>query len=250
MFIKSEYKTLTMTKQLYLNDSFLKECDATVLSIKDGKYVVLDQTVFYPKSGGQAQDEGMLRTVDGREVKVIFVGKSEKEISHEVQPEGVLKEGDKVHCMIDWNRRYTLMRMHTAAHLLSALMHNDAGVLITGNELQPDKSRMDFDLESFDAELMKKYIAHANVCIKKKIPVKTYFLPREEAFKIPGIVKLAHVFPPEEKELRIVEIEGIDIEADGGTHVNNLEEIGEIVFLKIENKGKGRKRVYYTLTPL
>ncbi len=236
-----------MTLALYLKDSFLRECEATVVSVKDGKYVVLDHTVFYPKSGGQAQDEGSFKTSDGQEVKVVFVGKFGEEISHEVQPEGVLKEGDKVHCSIDWNRRYTLMRMHTSAHLLSALMYKDAGVLITGNELQPDKSRMDFDLETFDAELMKKYIAQANEAIKQKIPVKTYFLPKEDAFKIPGVVKLAHAFPPDIKELRIVEIEGIDIEADGGTHVNNLAEIGEIVFLKIENKGKGRKRVYYTL---
>ncbi|MBI4147963.1 alanyl-tRNA editing protein [Candidatus Woesearchaeota archaeon] len=232
---------------LYLADSYLKECDSTVVSISDSKFVTLDQTVFYPKSGGQANDEGKLRTSDGREVKVIFVGKVEGVVSHQVQPEGVLKDGDNVHCSIDWERRYKLMRMHTAAHLISALMYTDSGVMITGNELQPDQSRMDFDFEKMDAEMMKSFIAKANEKIKQGVPVKTYYLPREEAFKIPGIVKLAHVFPPEEKQLRIVEIEGIDIEADGGTHVNNLSEVGEIVFLKVENKGKGRKRVYYTL---
>ncbi len=236
-----------MTSALYLTNSYTKECSATVLSVKDGKFVILDQTVFYPKSGGQANDEGVIKTSDGREVKVMFVGKFDGQISHQVEPGNVLNEGDKVQCIIDWSKRYKLMRMHTAAHLLSAIMNKEANVLITGNELQPDQSRMDFDFEKMDAELMKGFIAKANDSIKKNIAVKTYFLPREEALKIQGIVKLAHVFPPEEKELRIVEIEGVDIQADGGTHVNNLSEIGEIVFLKVENKGKERKRVYYTL---
>ncbi|MBI4017232.1 MAG: alanyl-tRNA editing protein [Candidatus Aenigmarchaeota archaeon] len=236
-----------MTTALYLADSYAKECSATVLSVKDGKFIVLDQTIFYPKSGGQANDEGIMKTADGREVKVIFVGKFDVQISHQVEPENVLKESDKVTCTIDWERRYKLMRMHTAAHLLSAIMYANSKVMITGNELQPDQSRMDFDFEKMDAELMKQYISKANDAIKKNIPVKTCFLPRGEALKIPGVVKLANVLPPEEKELRIVEIEGIDVQADGGTHVNNLSEIGEIVFLKVENKGKGRKRVYYTI---
>lgn len=236
-----------MNPAIYLTDSYQKECTAIVQSVKDGKFIILEQTVFYPKSGGQANDEGVIKTSDGREVKVVFVGKFEGKISHQVEPENVLKEGDKVTCTINWERRYKLMRMHTAAHLLSAIMYTDSGVMITGNELQPDQSRMDFDFEKMDAELMKGFIAKANESIKKNIAVKTYFLPREEALKIPGVVKLASVLPPEEKELRIVEIEGIDLQADGGTHVKNLSEIGEIVFLKVENKGKGRKRVYYSL---
>src|SRR3989344_4630266 len=123
-----------MTTALYLADSYAKECAANVLFLKDGKFVVLDQTVFYPKSGGQANDTGIIRTNDGREVKVIFVGKFDGQISHQVQPENVLKEGDKVHCIIDWDRRYKLMRMHTSAHLLSAVINKESGVLITGNE--------------------------------------------------------------------------------------------------------------------
>jgi misacylated tRNA(Ala) deacylase len=238
-----------MQDHLFLYDSYLKEFDAKVKSVKEGKFVVLDQTVFYPVSGGQANDIGVLRTGDGREVKVVFVGKFEGVISHQVEPENVLREGDVVHGVIDWDRRYKLMRMHTATHLFSAIMYNDSKVITTGNELQPDKSRMDFNFETMDSEMIQKYIQRANDEIKKNIVVKTYFLPREKALKIEGIVKLAVAYPPDVSEWRIVEIEGIDIEADGGTHVKNLSEIGEIVFLKTENKGKGRKRVYYTVKP-
>src|SRR3989338_4764046 len=122
-----------MTSAIYLTDSYQKECTATVISVKDGKFVILDQTVFYPKSGGQANDEGVINTSAGREVKVIFVGKFDGQISHKVEPENVLKEGDKVTCIVNWERRYKLMRMHTAAHLLSAIMNKETNVLITGN---------------------------------------------------------------------------------------------------------------------
>ena len=234
-----------MTNAMYLEDSYLRECDASVVSIKDEKYVVLDQTVFYPKGGGQPWDTGKL-IKDQETFNVVYVGKFSGEISHEVDHAG-LKEGDKVHCVLDWERTYKLMRSHTAAHILASLLCNGTGALVTGNQLEEDKIRFDFNLEKFDPEILKEYIERANELFGKDIPVKWYELPREEALKIPGLIKMAEAFPPDIPRLRVVEIVGIDMQADGGTHVKNLKEVGGINVLKTENKGKQNRRVYFPL---
>ncbi len=234
-----------MTKTLYLEDSYLRECDAEVVSITDGKYVVLDQTVFYPKGGGQPWDTGKM--VRGAETfKVVYVGKFSGEISHEVDRSG-LEVGDKVHCILDWERRYKLMRSHTAAHLLASVLCSETGALITGNKLGIEKSRFDFSLENFDREALKNYVSKVNEILKRDISVRWYELPRSEAMKIPGVVKMAEAMPPDIPVLRIVEIEGIDVQADGGTHVKSLREVGQIEFLKAENKGRNNRRVYFRL---
>jgi len=232
-------------KALYLEDSYLKECDATVVSIKDGRYVVLDQTVFYPTGGGQPCDIGKI--MKGDEVyNVVYVGKFSGEISHEVDLVG-LEDGDKVHCVLDWTRRYKLMRSHTAAHVFASLLCRGTGALVTGNQLEEEKVRFDFSLEKFDREILKEYMDKANDFFKKDIPVKWYELSREEALKIPGVVKMAEAFPPDIPYLRIVEVVGVDKQADGGTHVKNLREVGQIILLKAQNKGKNNRRVYFKL---
>ena len=236
-----------MTRALYLEDSYLKECDATVVSVKNGKYVILDQTIFYPKGGGQPWDTGkMIR--NGEVFNVVYVGKFSGEISHEVDHAG-LKPGDRVHCVLDWERRYRLMRSHTAAHVFASLICNETGALVTGNELGLDKIRFDFSLEGLNRELILKYVERANELFKKDIPVRAYWLPREEALKIPGVIKMAKALPPNIPKLRIVEIVGVDKQADGGTHVKNLREVGQIEFLKAVNKGKKNKRVYFRIVP-
>lgn len=234
-----------MTELLYLKDSYLKECDARVIEVHDGKYIVLDTTVFYPQGGGQPYDTGVL-TCNGQEYKVIFVKKIGEHVSHEVDTPG-LNVGDTVHGIIDWERRYLLMRIHTAMHVLSSVFHKETGALISGNQIDPEKSRIDFTLENFDREKIQQYANHANELIKQNKQTKVSFMKREEAMKIPGMVKLAGALPPNIDVLRIVEIEGIDIQADGGTHVKNTSEIGEIVILSFENKGKSNRRVYFTL---
>lgn len=235
-----------MTEALYLQDSYLRECDATVRSVSQDKYVVLDQTVFYPKGGGQPWDTG--RILRGSETfPVVYVGKFSGETSHEVAAPG-LQQDDKVHCVLDWDRRYKHMRSHTAAHLLTSILCQETGALITGNALGVDRSRFDFNLENFDRSIFLQYIAKANELLRRDIPVKTYELPREEAMKIPGVVRMAAAFPPDIPRLRIVEIENIDRQADGGTHVRNLHEVGQIEFLKAENKGHNNRRVYFRLT--
>jgi misacylated tRNA(Ala) deacylase len=235
-----------MTKALYLADSYLKQCDATVASVKDGKYVVLNQTIFYPKGGGQPSDTGKIVKEDAN-YNVVYVGKFSGEISHEVDRTG-LKEEDKVHCILDWERRYKLMRSHTAAHVFASLLCTGTGALVTGNQLEEDKIRFDFSLEKFDPEILKQYIDRTNELSRKDVPVKWYELPREEALKIPGVVKMAEAFPPDIPYLRIVEIVGVDKQADGGTHVKNLKEVGQVRVLKTENKGKHNRRVYFTLS--
>jgi len=231
-------------KALYLEDSYLKEFEAKVEEVKDGRYVVLDRTGFYPNSGGQPHDLGVMEK-DGKEYRVLFVGKFSGKISHEVE-EG-LAAGDKIKCRIDWDRRYKLMRMHTATHILASVLYKSAGALITGNQLGLEKTRIDFSMEEFDREKIGEYMEKANEIAAKGIDVKTYFLPREKAMEIEGAVKLAKALPPEVSELRIVEIPGADLQADGGTHVRNTSEIGTLRFVSAENKGKKNRRVYFTL---
>ncbi len=234
-----------MTKALYLEDSYLRECNARVASVKDGRYIVLDQTIFYPKGGGQPWDTGKI--VKGDECyRVVYVGKFSGEISHEVDRVG-LKEGDQVHCKLNWERRYKLMRSHTAAHILAALLCDGTGALITGNQLEEDKIRFDFSLEEYSRDLLRKYIDETNELLGKDIPVKWYETTKEEAVKIPHISKMAKASFPDLPKLRIVEIVGVDKQCDGGTHVRNLKEVGKIELLKTENKGKDNRRVYFRL---
>ena len=234
-----------MENALYMNNSYIKEFEAIVESVKDDKFVVLDRTAFYPTGGGQPYDNGIM-DCNGEEYPVVYTGKLSGQISHEVSKPG-LRAGDKIIGRINWDRRYKFMRMHTAAHLLISIFNKQSNVLITGNQIDEDKTRIDFDMKDFDREKIIKYVHTANEIIRQNLPVKTYYLPREEAMKIPGVVKLAGALPPDVHTLRIVEIPGIDLQADGGTHVRSLSEIGTIEFVKAENKGKDNRRVYYTV---
>ena len=234
-----------MTKALFLVDSYLKESQATVVSVKDGKFVTLDQTIFYAKGGGQPHDTGKI-VKDSEVFNVVYVGKFSGEISHEVDRVG-LQPGDKVVCILNWERRYKLMRSHTAAHVLATVINKGTGALITGNQLEEDHVRFDFSLEKFDKALLELYLAKANELFGTDVPVKWYELLREEALKIPGVVKTAEAFPPDLPILRIVEIIGVDRQADGGTHVKNLREIGKVELIKTENKGKNNRRIYFKL---
>ena len=189
-----------------------------------------------------ACDTGALNTALVRETT-----KADDRILHTLESPASLKPGDKVKGQVDWERRHRLMKMHTAGHLLSSLFYSRANCRITGNQIEVDRSRMDFNLESFDRTQIEGYVAEANDLIRKDAPVRTYFLKREEALKLPDMVKLAEAAPPAEAQLRIVEIEGVDRQADGGLHVAHLKEIGQIQLLKLENKGKTNRRLYYEI---
>ncbi|NCN38805.1 MAG: alanyl-tRNA editing protein AlaX [Candidatus Aenigmarchaeota archaeon CG_4_10_14_0_8_um_filter_37_24] len=235
-----------MSKILYLSDCYLKEWDAAVAK-DNGKYIVLDQTAFYPNSGGQPCDTGTMKTENGNEYKVVYVGKFSGDVSHEVD-NGGLKAGDKVHCRIDWDRRYKLMRMHTAAHVFSRVIFDETGAVTSGNQLDLDKSRIDFTLENLDKGKIKEWEKKANEIIAGGRNLKISFYPREEAFKIPDFIRTSKLLVPEDlKTIRIVEIEGLDQQACGGTHLKNISEIGKIEVLKVENKGKNNRRIYFRL---
>jgi misacylated tRNA(Ala) deacylase len=235
---------------LYMDDCYLRDFEAAVKSVSQGKYVVLDRTAFYPNSGGQPNDTGRLtRISDGKVFKVVYAAKFGGEISHEVEnPDGAeLSPGDKVKGEIDWERRYKLMRSHTAAHIISGIMNQKTGAMITGNQLGLDKSRIDFSLEDYDPSLMDDFIKEASGKAAAGAPVEISTVPREEAEQMEGVSKLAKGLPPAIKEVRIVDIVGIDRQADGGTHVRNTSEIGEIKLVKCENKGKNNRRVYFAI---
>jgi len=238
-----------MTELLYLKDCYLSEFDARVVSAS-GDLVELDQTAFYPESGGQPSDYGII-SFNGGSVKVLSVRKEGGRVLHKIEgsvEQLGLSANLKVHGQIDWERRYLLMRYHTAAHVLSAVIsREEPGIEITGNQLGLDRSRMDFSLENFDRGKLKHYEEEANKEIARALPVTIEFLEREEAFKIPGLVKLRKLLPESLKVIRIVSIEGLDRQACGGTHVRNLSEIGRIEIVDAENKGKSNRRIYFRL---
>lgn len=230
-----------MTKKLYWDDAYIREFDAKVISI-EGNKVVLDKTAFNPRGGGLVSDTGF---IEGS--KVTEVIKEDEEIYHILESPPRFVVNDIVHCSLDWDRRYRIMRMHTAAHMLSAIVNKETGALITGNQIAPDESRIDFSLESFDRDKLSYYIDKVNEVISKGLEVKAFFMKRDDVLKVPGLVKLANAMPPDLDLLRIVQIGDIDMQADGGVHVKNTLEIGKVLGKKAENKGKSNRRIYYTV---
>ena len=170
-----------------------------------------------------------------------------KEIIHVLESAENLILGDAVKGVLDWERRYRLMRLHTAAHLIAAIMYRDHDALITGGQVDYERAKLDFNLPKTDRVIFEDTVVKANEEVNKKRALRTYCIDREKALKMPGLVKLAERMPPQVKELRIVEINGIDVQADGGPHVKNTEEVGQINLQKIENKGKNQRRLYFAV---
>ncbi|MFX1233011.1 MAG: alanine--tRNA ligase-related protein [Promethearchaeota archaeon] len=234
-----------MTDSLYMDDSYLKSWDAIVTSVKDHKYVVLDKTAFYPKGGGQPHDEGYI-IKNGDRYRVIYVGKFSGEISHEVDKPG-LKAGDEVHCELDWERRYIFMRYHTASHLISNILYNRANAKITGNQIELDKTRMDFSMENYSPEKLRDFVDEANKIIKQDLPITIDYMSQKEVLSKPELARLAMGLPEKIEEYRIVRIGNIDEQVDGGTHIRSLAEIGQIEVIRTVNKGKDNRRIYFIL---
>ena len=201
----------------YVLDCYLKEYDTTVKQAKE-KYIVLEDTIFYPDSGGQPHDEGIITKKDGEEYKVVYVGTFSGEISHEVDRFG-LKQGDKVHLSLNWERRYTLMRMHTAAHILSRVLYEEAGANTSGNQLGLDRSRIDFTLEKFEREKIPYWIRKANKYIEVGAKVDKSVMFTEEAIKILGFAGPSPHLVKNLETLRVVSIGNMDAQPCGGTHL-------------------------------
>jgi len=230
-----------LTRRLYWQDMYMQEFDARVESV-DGPRVVVDQTAFNPRGGGLVSDTGTLAGA-----RVSEVVKEGEEIFHVMQSPTGIGPGAVVHGVLDWDRRLRIMRMHTSAHILSAVVNKETGALITGNQISPDQSRVDFNLADFDKEKISSYIERVNEVVTRGLDVRTFFMKREEALANPGFVKLANAMPPSDDMLRIVQIGDVDTQADGGVHVKNTLEIGKVVAVKTENKGKSNRRLYFTV---
>jgi len=229
--------------EMYLDDSYLWSFSATVVQALENR-AILDKTAFYPQSGGQPADTGILE--NGSEIfQVVGAEREENGIVHILDRPG-LKPGDKVSGKIDGDRRYRFMRSHTACHILSAVIFQETGAKITGNQIEQSRSRVDFSLESFDKARMMEYVEKANQIVAERRPVSTRIVSRQEALAIPDLVRLATTVPDRDM-IRVVEIEGVDRQACGGTHVKNTGEVGRIKMIKAENKGKANRRVYFSL---
>jgi misacylated tRNA(Ala) deacylase len=204
--------------------------------------ILLDRTAFYPGGGGQPCDFGML-TIEGSTKSVTKVKKTEDGIWHWL--EGTLPAvGAAAHGILDWERRYKLMRTHTAMHVLCGTIWRDYQAFVTGGNMEPLQARMDFEFETMHGDLVRVIEENANKEIVAARPVTARILPREEAFKIPDLIRTKiNLLPEAIQEVRVVEIAGLDLQADGGTHVANTSEIGRIKVVDYKSKGKINKRI-------
>jgi misacylated tRNA(Ala) deacylase len=234
-----------MTESLYHTDAYLKEFDAVVTAV-DGTRVALDRTAFYPGGGGQPNDVGTLIAGD-QTWPVVKLSKQGAEVWHELDREAP-PIGTPVHGQLDWDRRYKLMRTHTAMHILCGVIFRDYGASVTGGNMEPLKGRMDFEFETMRQEFVKQIEEKINVEVAKARPTRVKILPREEAFQIPDLIRTKISLLPEGiAEVRTVEIVGLDLQADGGTHVANTSEVGHIRVVDYKSKGKINKRIEVAL---
>jgi misacylated tRNA(Ala) deacylase len=234
-----------MTELLYETDSYVQRFETTVVEQVEGG-VVLDRTAFYPGGGGQPYDVGTLsnenqtwivtrvKKVDGRPIHYI---------------DGALPAiGTAVTGQLDWDRRYKLMRTHTALHILCGVVWRDYGAQVTGGNMEPLQGRMDFEFETMRQELVAAIEAAVNREVAAARPVRVRILPRAEAFEIPDLIRTKiNLLPEGIAEVRTVELEGLDLQADGGTHVANTKEVGRIRITDYKSKGKINKRIYVEL---
>jgi misacylated tRNA(Ala) deacylase len=236
-------------EQLCYTDAYLRSVVARVRHVEtgDATLIVLDRTVFYPGGGGQPSDRGLLlRSGDGRSWTVRGAKKAGGEIVHELEPDGgdPPVAGDEVRVDLDWARRLALMRTHTALHALCGVVWRDHGALVTGGNMEPGAGRMDFEFESMSGELVGAIEAAVNVELAAAREVRVNVLPRDEAFAIPDLIRTKiNLLPEGIEEIRTIEIVGLDLQADGGTHVANTSEVGGIRVTGYESKGRINKRI-------
>jgi misacylated tRNA(Ala) deacylase len=238
-----------MTQLLYQLDSYQKQFPAVVLEQDHQNHaIILDQTAFYPGGGGQPCDTGALKVGENL-FPVPRLKKVNNQILHFIDSEVSLPEvGSQVTGLIDWDRRYQLMRTHTALHILCGVVFRDYGAQVTGGDMDPLQGRMDFEFESMHKELVETIQADVNREVAAARPVEVRILPRQEAFEIPDLIRTKiNLLPPGIPEVRVVEIKGLDLQADGGTHVQNTAEVGVIQVRDYKSKGKINKRIYIQL---
>jgi misacylated tRNA(Ala) deacylase len=229
--------TLVRTELLYLRDAYLREFDATVTAV-DGERVALDQTAFYPTGGGQPHDSGTLAGAS-----VVDVRKEGDDVWHTL--EGAVPDvGARVHGVLDWDRRHRLMRTHSALHVLCGVIWNEYGTAVTGGNMEPLEARMDFAFDPLPEGFAARITELVNAEIAADRPIEVSFLPRDTAVEDEDLIRTAvNLIPASVHEIRVVDIVGLDKQADGGTHVRSTGEIGAFEVVKTESKGKGNKRL-------
>ena len=225
------------TDLAYLRDAFVREFDTTVIAV-DGNRVALDATYFYPTGGGQPHDTGTLGSAHVSEVR-----KEGDAVWHTLQGP-VPSVGDVVHGVVDWDRRFNLMRTHTAMHILCGVIWNEWQVPVTGGNMEPLSARMDFEFDPLPEGFAQRVEDLVNETIARDFPIEVSFLPRETAVLDADLIRTkVSLIPETVKEIRVVDIVGLDKQADGGTHVRSTADVGRFRVIKLENKGKGNKRV-------
>ena len=234
-----------MTELLYLDDSYLREFQAQVTELaEDG--VILDRTAFYIGGGGQPSDTGLLSD-QGRQYPVSGVARSGGQVVHRIQ--GQLPQlGTTVTGLVDWDRRYSLMRTHTAMHILCGVVWRDYGAKVTGGDMRPGEARMDFELEQMSAQFAEEIEEKINAEVSEARDVIVGNLTRDEANENPDLIRTKiNLLPPNIHQVRTVDLQGLDLQADGGTHVANTREVGTIKLVGHESKGRINKRLRIAL---
>jgi misacylated tRNA(Ala) deacylase len=234
-----------LTELLYQTDSYVREFEAVVVAVDrvNGR-MALDRTAFYPGGGGQPCDLGMI-SLGETTAAVTKVAKEGDLVWHTANSPLLAAEGQVVRCTLDWDRRYALMRTHTALHILCGVVWRDYGALVTGGNMDPGAGRMDFEFETLRGELVGEIEAKCNQEIAAARDVRVRILPREEAFQIPDLIRTKiNLLPEGIRQVRTVEIVGLDLQADGGTHVANTREVGRIRVTDYKSKGAINKRIY------
>lgn len=235
-----------MTELLYQTDAYLQEFEANVTAvIAESRAVALDKTAFYPGGGGQPHDLGSL-LVNGVAYPVDKVMKQGEDVLHFLGGDAPLPApGSASRGTLDWVRRHKLMRTHTALHVLCGTVFRDYGALVTGGDMEPLKGRMDFEFATMHGDLVREIEAAVNREVAQARDVRVRILPREEAFQIPDLIRTKiNLLPEGIQQVRTVEIVGLDLQADGGTHVRNTREVGTIRVTDYKSKGASNKRIY------
>jgi misacylated tRNA(Ala) deacylase len=235
-----------VTEELFLWDSYAREFRARVVRLS-GREVVLDRSAFYPGGGGQPPDKGSLGIGPVRAL-VVDARREAGDVIH-VLDKPIPETVKELHGELDWERRYAHMRYHTALHALSGIIWKAFGAKVTGGQMRPDRARMDFSFPGeWTAEVVGEIERLTNEALEEERPVRVYELPREEALKNPDLIRTqVNLLPERVKTVRIVEIEGIDTQADGGTHVANTHEVGALEITGHKSKGSQNKRVEFVL---
>lgn len=244
-----------MTELICHVDSYIRDFTARVSAVQaDPHLVVLDRTAFYPGGGGQPHDVGTL-VVGGQTLEVVKVARQGDDVLHYVEVGGeallspLLPTGCEITGHVDWERRYQLMRTHTALHILCGVVWRDYGAQVTGGNMEPLKGRMDFEFEALRQALVQEIEAKVNAEVERGREVRVRHWPRAEAFQIPELIRTKiNLLPEGIEEIRTVEIVGLDLQADGGTHVANTQEVGQIRMVDYKSKGRINKRLQIALS--